>query len=211
MSITSKEGKSFYLGKPLTSILQLDLVALKVKKGGFKLAVFGISMPGVFKGEAICARHAYDAVEKVVEIGGSLTKKVVNLPYDREKQFQYLIMEVLCLVWAQALLDVVYDFIKEAEDFENLPFHIPQFRFIKAAIAIEQSSSTSIKKTMFLLEDVIDENIEGPFRKYLNNVPPEPLVMKTKEDDDHAKFFGIYPTRAVLEDQKAGVCIRLPR
>jgi len=191
MSITSKEGKSFYLGKPLTSILQLDLAASKVKKGGFKLAAFGTSMPGVFKGEgaeAICAKRAYDAVERVVEIGGSLTKKVVNLPYDGEKQFQYLMMEVSCLVWAQALLDVVYDFIKEAEDFGNLPFHIPQFRFVKAAIAIEQSSSTSIKKTTFLLEDVIDENIEGPFRKYLNNVSPEPLVMKTKEDDDRAKF-----------------------
>ena len=70
----------------------------------------------------------------------------------------------------------------------NLPFHVPQFRFVKAAIAIEQSSSTSVKKTTFLLEEVIDSDLEGPFRKFLNNVSPEPLVMKTKADEERAKF-----------------------
>jgi hypothetical protein len=108
------------------------------------------------------------------------------VPHEGEKQFQNLTMEVSCLVWAQALLDLVYDFIKEASDFKAL--HIPQFRFVNAAITIEQSSSTSVKKTAFLLEEVIDANTEGPFRKYLNNVSPEPLMMKTKEDERRAKF-----------------------
>ena len=188
----SKEGNNFYLGKPLASTLQLDLATPKIKKGGFKLAAFGTSMPGVFKVggvEAICAKRTYNAVERIVDVGGSLTKKVVNVPHEGEKQFQYLMMEVSCLVWAQALLDIVYDFVKEgAEDFMKIPFNILQFRFVNAAIAIEQSSSMSVKKTTFLLEEVIDEDMEGPFRKYLNNVSPEPLVMETKEDEMRAKF-----------------------
>jgi len=176
--------------------LQLDLSTSNLKKGVFKLAAFGTSMPGVLKvgcrgtgadSEDICAKRTYIAVDRVVEVNGSLTKKTVNVPHEAEKQFQNLTMEVSCLVWAQALLDIVYDFIKEKSD-SDLPFHVPQFRFVKAAIAIEQSSSTSVKKTTFLLEEVIDSNVEGPFRKFLNNVSPEPLVMKTKEDEERAKF-----------------------
>jgi hypothetical protein len=198
-----KEGKNFYLGKPMTSTLQLDLTPSNLKKGSFKLAAFGTSMPGVLKAgchdaadsEAICAKRTYNAVERVVEVNGSLTKKIVDVPHDGEKQFQNLTMEVSCLVWAQALLDIVYDFIKEESEgptklSTNIPFHVPQFHFVKAAIAIEQSSSTSVtvKKTTFLLEEVIDPNTEGPFRKFLNNVSPEPLVMKTKDDEKRAKF-----------------------
>ena len=183
-----KEGNSFYLGKPLTSVLQLDLATSNMKKGGFKLAAFGKSLPAVFEAEVICAKRTYDAVERVVDIGGSLVKKVVNVPHEGEKQFQHLMVEVSCLVWAQALLDVVYDFIKVAAGSTKLPFHIPQFRFVKAAIVIEQSSSSTIKKTTFLLEEVINNNIEGPFRKYLNNVSAEPLLMETKEDEERAIF-----------------------
>ena len=82
----------------------------------------------------------------------------------------------------------MYDFIEESEGPTKLPFHIPQLCFIWAAIMIEQSLLTSVKKATFLLEDVIDENMEETFRKYLNNVSPEPLVMKTKEDKERAKF-----------------------
>lgn len=174
------------------STLQLDLAPSNMKKGGFKLAAFGMSMPAVFKAvdtEAVCAKRTYNAVERVVSVGGSLMRKVVNVPHEGEKQFQHLTMEVSCLVWAQSLLDIVYDFInKEGENLMRPPFRIPQLRFVKAAIAIEQSSSASVKKATFLLEEVIDANMEGPFRKYLNNVSPEPLAMETKEDEERANF-----------------------
>ena len=124
-------------------------------------------MPSVFKdgvdSEAICAKHTYSSVERVAEVKGSLTKKIVRVPHEGEKQFQNLAMEVSCLVWAQALLDIVYNFIKEESDSDlegpkRLPIlPPPQFRFVKAAITIEQSSSTSVKKTSFLLEEVIDQ------------------------------------------------------
>ncbi|KIL64085.1 hypothetical protein M378DRAFT_11669 [Amanita muscaria Koide BX008] len=182
-----KNENNFYLGKPLTSVLQLDLAASNTKRGGFKLAVFGTSIAAIFKGEgaeAICAKRVYQSVERVVEIDGALMTKVTNLPHMGEKQFQYLTMEVSCLVWAQALLDMVYDFVKEATE-DKLPFHIPQLRFVKAAVAIE---ATGKRDATFLLEEVIDSNTEGPFRKYLNNVSPEPLLLGTKEDEVRAEF-----------------------
>ena len=148
-------------------------------------------MPAIFnaKGssaEAICAKRTYNTVERVVEVSGSLTTKIVNIPHEGETQFQYLTMEVTCLVWAQALLGIVYDFIEaETKDCPNLPFKIPQFCFVKAAIAIEASP---MKKITFLLEEVIDADVEGPFRKYTNNVSAIPLAMKTKEDNERARF-----------------------
>ena len=68
-----KEGNNFYLGKLLPSTLQLDLMTSNIKNGSFKLAAFGTSMPAVFKAgraEAICVKHTYKAVERVVEVNG---------------------------------------------------------------------------------------------------------------------------------------------
>ena len=190
------KSNNFYLQSPRTSVLHLDLANSNLKKGGFKLAAFGTSMPAIFNSKAegaedICAKRTYNALERVVDVGGSLTKKIVNVPYEGEKQFQYLMMEVSCLVWAQALLGIVYDFVEEdiGGDYSSIPFKVPQFRFVPAAIVIEQSSSTPAgKKMTFLLEEVIDAKAEGPFRKYINNVSPEPLLMETREDENRAKF-----------------------
>jgi len=41
---------------------------------------------------------------------------------------------------------------------------------------------------VFLVEEVIAEEKQGPFRKYLNNVSPIPLMMTCKEDEDRALF-----------------------
>ena len=188
----NKEGHNYYFRSPLTSTLQLDLAKSKMKRGGFKLAAFGTSMPAIFNSkttgaEAICAKRTYNAIERVVEVSGALTTKIVNIPHDGEKQFQSLMMEVTCLVWAQALLGIVYDFIEaESNDYAmQVPLTIPQFCFVSAAIAIE---SSPLKKTTFLVEEVIDADVEGPFRKYLNNVSALPLAMETKQDEDRAKF-----------------------
>jgi len=187
-----EDRNNFYLGKPLTLVLKLDLSSSNVKKGGFKLAAFGTSMTAVFNGdgaEAICVKCAYYVAEQVVEVGGLLTKKTVNVSYDGEKQFQLLMMEVSCLVWAQALLNIIYDFVEVEKDCRNLPFHIPQLRFVNTAIAIEQSpSAPSQKKTTFLLEEVINTNTDRPFRKYLNNISAEPLMQDTKEDEEQVTF-----------------------
>jgi len=85
-------------------------------------------MPSIFnskaEGAAICAKHTYNSMERVVELDRSLTKKTVDVPYEAEKQFQNLIMEVSCLVWVQALLGIINGFVKA-------DFNIPQFCFVR--------------------------------------------------------------------------------
>ena len=178
--------------------MQLDLSAANVKTGSFKIAAFGTSTAPIFSGsegmQKICAKRTYYTKERVIQVNGSLAMKVVTIPLDGEKQFQFLAMEVSCLVWSRALLTMVYDFIDEQHnDSEIWPFTIPCFRFIEAALAVSiqpllVSSSAVAKKTSFLLKEVIDVNTEGTFRKYLNNISPNPLTMDMKEDEEWAKF-----------------------
>ena len=66
-------------------MLQLDLATSNMKKGSFKLVTFGMSMLSIFNlkaegTEAICAKCTYNSIERVVEVGGLLTKKTVDVP-----------------------------------------------------------------------------------------------------------------------------------
>ena len=97
---------------------------------------FGTVMPSIFnskaEGAAICAKCTYNSMERVVELDRSLTKKTVDVPHEAKKQFQNLMMEVSCLVWAQALLGIIYDFVKaEGEGDVNVPLNVPQFHFVR--------------------------------------------------------------------------------
>jgi hypothetical protein len=188
-SVGQGHEKLFYLGqKPLSTTLRLDLSASKVKKGGFKIAAFGTSTTNLFKsnGMDICAKRTYHINERVIEKNGTLTMESVNIPYDGRKQFQNLSMEITCTVWAQALLDLVYSFISQEG---QPPFNLPKFRFVESALAMERSLEDSKQNNVvFLVEEVIAEEKQVPFRKYLNNVSPIPLMMTCKEDEDRAMF-----------------------
>ena len=206
-SANHEPTKTFYLGnKPLLTTLQLDLSSPKIKKGGFKIAAFGISTTSLFKSSAtqdVCAKRTYYTEERVTEHNGSLVTKTTNVPHDSQKQVQNLSMEVACVVWAQALLDIVYEFVAEAiTSHGQPPFHIPQFCFVESALAMEHSlddnSRAGQKKAVFLVEEVIADDREGPFRKYLNNVSPVPLSMNCKEDGDRGKFLVTFNTDPIL-------------
>ena len=140
-SSACEDEKDLYLGDPITSVLQLDLSATNIKTGSFKIAAFGTSTTAIFNtnNQAVCAKCAYFTEEKVIQADGGLTKKEIHVPYKGKKQFQLLMMEVSCLVWAQALLDLAYSFVKEESGtmpMGRLHFHIQQFRFIKAGVAL---------------------------------------------------------------------------
>jgi hypothetical protein len=69
----------------------------------------------------------------------------------------------------------------------------PQFRFVELTLALDLERSRSLdnkrqKNAVFLVEEVIAEDQQGPFRKYLNNVSSIPLPMSNKEDNDRARF-----------------------
>ena len=193
-SSSTRQGheKSFYLNcdNPLSTTLRLDLSPSKVMKGGFKIAAFGTSTTRLFESNTadICAKRTYHSAEHVlVERDGSFITKSDDIPYEGRKQFQNLSMEIACMVWAQALLDLVYAFIAQEDP---SPFNIPEFRFVKLALAMEGSPDGTKKQNgaVFLVEEIIAEEKEGPFRKYLNNVSPIPLTMTCKEDETRAKF-----------------------
>lgn len=180
-------------------MLQLDLSSSKIKKGGFKLAAFGTSTTCLFKSTdatEICAKRTYIVVERVISdsrSNGSLVTKSIDVPHDSRKQFQNLSMEIACAVWARALLNLVYDFIdKERKRVGRIPFNIPRFRFVELALAMEHDSAAvggrQNLNSVFLIEEVITEDQQGPFRKYLNNVSPTPLIMSSEEDNERAKF-----------------------
>ena len=85
-----------------------------------------------------------------------------------------------------------------AESSGQPPFHIPQFWFVELTLVLDLEHLQSLdsrkqKKAVFLVEEVIAEDRQGPFRKYLNNVSPNPLQMTTKKDNDRVRFLA-YPS-----------------
>ena len=100
-------------------------------------------------------------------------------------------MEVTCLNWAHALLEMVYAFV--GEWMEKRPtgkftaIKIPQMRFVKAGLAIERPNNSGGERRCFLLEEVIPES-EGPFRKYLNNTSAVPCRFSGDDDNDRGEF-----------------------
>ncbi|KAH9924597.1 hypothetical protein B0H21DRAFT_712449 [Amylocystis lapponica] len=149
-----------HLGDP--KIAQITLDPEGAKNGSFKKALFGTSTEPLFRSHKnpgskhpLCAKQTYYTGNK-----GSL------LPYDSRKQARLLFVEVKCLVWADLLLRLVYDFIRRECAKRGKPsFDIPQFRYIEAALAKE-----------------------GVFRKYINNEHAVPLKLRHPEDTVLAEF-----------------------
>ncbi|KAJ7107131.1 hypothetical protein C8R44DRAFT_530778, partial [Mycena epipterygia] len=101
-----------------------------------------------------------------------------------------LIMEVRCLGWAHVLLLMVYDFIRRfiRESGVSPPFDIPQMRFVKAALACSQAGPEQRDRDLFLLEECINTDREGKFRKYINNRAAVPTIFKNEADNTRAEF-----------------------
>ena len=74
-------------------------------------------------------------------------------------------MELQCLVWAQALLDIVYD-TRSQFDLENggspCDSNRPLFQFVAGSLAVEQGKDTQDTQT-FLIEKLISEDCEERF------------------------------------------------
>ena len=192
------KGKRFdykhYLGPAKDMTLRLDLSPKNQKKGGFKLASFGTASQQVF-GDTfdVCAKQTfYQKRETSDQVGqdaiDSDSEVMHNIPHDGVTQIRNLSMEISCLVWARVLLDLVYKFIEKGIALHGEPpFHIPQMRFIDAALAVEHNMAESTDGHVFLLEEVIGED-EGRFRKYVNNVSAVPVRFGNREDEERALF-----------------------
>ena len=131
--------------------------------GGCKFAYFGESNIPIFANATsnkICLKEAYYIAR---ETGN-------RVAYDPAKQGEMLTSEVKCSKWANALMSLVYDFIKaEHKKRGEPPFPIPKMRYVMVALAVAQHGNTT-----YLLEEFIDES-DGGFRKYINNTAAVPL------------------------------------
>ncbi|KIL58368.1 hypothetical protein M378DRAFT_86593, partial [Amanita muscaria Koide BX008] len=136
----------------------------KPKKGTFKSSVEGFSSVTLFQQDSlqICIKQG------ICQNPGSKPTR-----YDTWEEARILSVEINCIGWAQALLDLVYNFVAAAlPACGEPPLPVPQMRFVGAGLAVTTSTEG---QTTYLVEEFIDPVTEGPFTKYLNNDSPEPF------------------------------------
>lgn len=104
-------------------------------------------------------------------------------------QIRHLILDILCIQWASALLSIVYQFIdSELEKRGNpCPLDIPPFRFVRVALAISSSESGQ-HQDAYLLEELIEDSTDGPWRKYINNNSAAPILHDNEDDQLRGAF-----------------------
>jgi len=134
------------------------------KYGGFKKALFGhLSRPVISDStsSSVCIKQCW------YTSGASGTRLV----YDNLTQITKLSAEINCLHWASALMGIVYNFInKHITMHGEPPFPIPKMRFVKNALAIADTT-----RDTYMLEELIDEAVQGAFVKYIGNGSVKPF------------------------------------
>jgi hypothetical protein len=148
------------------------------KYGGFKHAIFGhTSIPILDSSGRVCIKQCWYA-----DSSDELSTRHL---YDSASQIKQLSRDINCSRWATAAMDLVYDFIaKESETRSSPPFDIPQLRYVKVALAIAEN----VTRDTFLLEEVIDDRMDGPFIKYIGNGSAVPIQLAVKERAHVADF-----------------------
>lgn len=97
-------------------------------------------------------------------------------------EVQELVQEIRCLIWGNALMEFVYEFIEQEVKSRGPPsFTIPSFRFIRCALAITRSPES--------LAILAEEYIDGKYLKYIDNRIPTPFNDITDPDELHRANF----------------------
>jgi Alpha-kinase family len=160
----------------------------KPLQGAFKFAHFGhTDIPLFGNSTQVCIKQTFFTSSS--EDSPPNLKK--HLVYKGQTQAANLSVELNCLGWASALMDLVYSFMKKEEPvYGRPPFEVPQMRYVKAGLAIEVSkdSEGTEKQNAYLLEEFIDSEDPGWFVKYLNNNSAKPHKFKDEERSIRAEF-----------------------
>ncbi|KAL4269042.1 hypothetical protein AB1N83_001843 [Pleurotus pulmonarius] len=193
---TRKPAENFGAARTMKLLLNTD--RLVKHKGAFKIALVGgqTSEP-IFnchrQGEGldhypVCMKQTFfEEVKEVTQPDGRVIRVKQDIPYDPQRQAQELTMEIVCLVWARALLGSVRQFIQEELVKLGPPsFSIPALEFVEAALAIEQVDGKAGR--VWLLEEVIPISPDFPFRKYIGNASCAPIFYQDTGDQDRALF-----------------------
>jgi hypothetical protein len=148
----------------------------KPKFGAFKQANFGyVDRPALWNSTSV-------AIKQCFYTSPSTGTRVL---YDKHSQLTKLTAELNCLRWASALMGIVYNFIDEHETTTALSpsFLIPKMDFVKSALAISETD-----QEVFLLEEVINEEVEGPFIKYIGNGSVKPYNFLKGDEHRRGEF-----------------------
>ncbi|EDR02151.1 uncharacterized protein LACBIDRAFT_332540 [Laccaria bicolor S238N-H82] len=150
----------------------------KPLQGAFKIAHFGhTDIPLFGNSTRVCTKQTFSTSEN--------SKKPVI--YQSQVQAANLSVELNCLGWASALMDLVYKFMEKEVTVRGLPaFEVPQMRYVQAGLAI--SNDAEGRQNAYLLEEFIDSEAPGWFVKYLNNNSAKPYRFKDEERSIRAEF-----------------------
>jgi hypothetical protein len=150
-------------------------------KGAFKIAHFGhTDIPLFGNSTRVCIKQTFFTSE-------DSKKRII---YQSQTQAENLSVEMNCLGWASALMDLVYSFMKKEELVRGSPpFEVPQMRYVQAGLAISKDrAEDSDRQNAYLLEEFIDHEAPGWFVKYLNNNSAKPCKFKDEERSIRAEF-----------------------
>ncbi|TCD65767.1 hypothetical protein EIP91_002206 [Steccherinum ochraceum] len=162
--------------------------------GSFKQAWFGraaVETSGVkciSRAGKICVKQAV-----VFRPNGGNGEKPISRVIPGDKQAATLLMELECLVYGSALLELAKDFVrkKHAADptlYDRYPEGgMPPVRFVNAAIGQDLRQDKSSPKT-FLLEEEIEQEAHGHFVKYVHNRKPIPVSGLDKREKEIAEY-----------------------
>jgi hypothetical protein len=145
------------------------------KYGSFKRASFGHLSCPIFSGStSVCIKQCW----YLCKASGA------RLVYDNRTQITKLSAEINCLRWAAALMGIVYDFIDKYTKIHGEPsFIIPKMRYVKSALAIVDMTHET-----YMVEEVIDEAVDGAFMKYIGNGSVKPLDLLSDAAAYRAEF-----------------------
>ncbi|KAE9383570.1 hypothetical protein BT96DRAFT_929707 [Gymnopus androsaceus JB14] len=190
-----------YCEFPFSTTVYVDLDEKKALKGEFKMTSLGNSQPSIFQSSEVAVKqmfmtksaiktHAPAAGPSIAPLPASVVTRYY--PLDPLDQLPRLLMELKLHQWGQALLNLVYSYIaslNKDEDVEKF-IEIPKFRFVKAAIAIEElpMSSAKTRPRVFLVEEDLSVMKQGEFRKYMSNMPHVFVAFNNEEDAARAEF-----------------------
>ena len=147
-------------------------------QGAFKIAHFGhTDIPLFGNSTQVCIKQTFSTSE--------YSKK--HVVYQGQTQATNLSVELNCLGWASALMDLVYKFMKKEECVRGSPpFEVPQMRYVQAGLAI--SNDAEGRQNAYLLEEFINSDDPGWFVKYLNNNSAKPRKFKDEKLSIRAEF-----------------------
>jgi len=133
----------------------------KAIAGGCKVAYFGKMNKPIFNNagsQRVC-------VKKVFFLDGKTGKQCMH---DHSTQIKNLTTEITYTCWTSALMDLIYTFMKTTDLKQGTKpiFLIPQMYFINLALVI-------IADKAYLLEEMVEEEIDGNFCKYITMGVPK--------------------------------------